>query len=292
VKKLAPYVALVLLLAAGFSLATVLQGRADSWSKRAQSDNLLNVLFGEGRRLFASHFFTQADVSFHSGYYPSIFDQARVASRTKDTRHLTAKEGEPAAEEHEKQMQFLGPPRDWIERFGRHFIITEHTHLQGNTEREILPWLKIAAELDPQQIEAYTVAAYWLRDVGKVKEAERFLRQGLLSNPDSYEILGDLGRIYYQNRHDPARARKYWELALRRWTEQEAARRKPDIRKLGEIADFLARLEEKEGNLARAIQWLELSKKTSPNPEALQRQIDELKQKLATRPPARSSPPR
>ena len=64
-------------------------------------------------------------------------------------------------------MNFLGPPRDWIERFGRHFIITEHTHLQGAKEREILPWLRISAELDPQKIETYTVAAYWLRDLGK-----------------------------------------------------------------------------------------------------------------------------
>jgi tetratricopeptide (TPR) repeat protein len=198
----------------------------------------------------------------------------------KDTSHLTAKEGEPAAEEHEKQMNFLGPPRDWIERFGRHFIVTEHTHLEGNNRSEILPWLKLAAELDPQKIETYTVAAYWLRDLGKVKEAERFLREGLLNNPESYDILFELGHLYYENNHDPARTRKIWDLALRRWSEQETADKKPDLLKLGQIAVNLARLEEKEGNLARAIQLLELSQKGSPHPEVLQPQIDELKQKL------------
>jgi tetratricopeptide (TPR) repeat protein len=284
VKRLGPYLILLLLLAACFSLATVLEPRASGWSQRAQADNILKVLFGDGRRLFANHFFVQADVSFHSGYYPSIFDQARAA--TKDTRHLTAKEGEPAAEEHEKQMNFLGPPRDWIERFGRHFFITEHTHLQGNNEREILPWLKLSSELDPQMIETYTVAAYWLCDLGKVKEAEEFLRQGLLNNPDSYEILFALGRLYYQDKHDPARARNVWQLGLRKWSEQEAAGKKPDLLVLDQIAVNLSRLEEKEGNLARAIALLELSKKASPSPEALQQQIDELKQKLAARPPA------
>jgi tetratricopeptide (TPR) repeat protein len=278
VKKCAPFVGLLVLLAAGFSLATVLQERVSGWSKRSQSDNVMNVLFGEGRRLFANQFFVQADVSFHGGYYPSIFDQARAP---KDTSHLTAKEGDAAAEDHEKRMNFLGPPRDWIERFGRHFMITEHTHLQGNHESEILPWLKLSAELDPQKIETYVVAAYWLSDLGKNKEAEHFLREGLLNNPDSYEILLDLGRLYYDRRHDAARARKFWDLALRRWSEQEAANKKPDQRKLGEIADNLAHLEEKEGSLARAIQLLELSKKASPNPQALQKQIDELKQKLA-----------
>jgi tetratricopeptide (TPR) repeat protein len=282
VKKFAPFLILLVLLAAGFSLATVLQERVSDWSKRGESDNVLKVLFGDGRRLFANHFFVQADISFHSGYYPSIFDQTRAPT---DTSHLTAKEGEPAAEEHEKQMNFLGPPRDWIERFGRHFIITEHTHLEGEHETEILPWLRLSAELDPQKIETYTVAAYWLRDLGKIKEAERFLREGLLNNPDSYEILLELGSLYYEKNHDAARARKIWDLALRRWKEQEAAHKKPDLLKLDQIALNLARLEEREGNFARAIQLLESSKEASPHPEALQRQVDELKQKLAAQPP-------
>jgi tetratricopeptide (TPR) repeat protein len=273
----------VLLLAACFSLATVLQERVSDWSRRGESGNVLKVLLGDGRRLFANQFFVQADVSFHSGYYPSIFDQA---NRPKDTSHLTAKEGEPAAEEHEKQMNFLGPPRDWIERFGRRFIVTEHTHLEGNSKSEILPWLKLAAELDPQKTETYTVAAFWLRDLGKTKEAERFLREGLLNNPESYEILLELGRLYYENNHDPARPRRIWDLALRRWSEQETAGKKPDPIKLDQIAVNLAHLEEKEGNLARAIELLELAKKASPQPGALQKQIDELKQKLAAPSPS------
>ena len=136
-------------------------------------------------------------------------------------------------EEHEKQMDFRARPGTDL-AFGGHFIISEHTHLEGRKESEILPWLKLAAELDPQKIETYTVAAYWLRDLGKTKEAERFLREGLLNNPDSYEILFDLGRLYYENHHDAARARKIWDLALRRWGEQEAANKKPDLLKLDE----------------------------------------------------------
>ena len=108
----------------------------------------------------------------------------------------------------------------------------------------------------------------------------------MLNNPESYEILLELGRLYYENNFDAARARKMWDLALRRWSEQEAANKKPDLLKLGQIAVNLSHLEETEGNLARAIQLLELSKKASPHPEALQRQIDELKQKLAVPPPA------
>jgi len=46
-------------------------------------------LLGDGRRLFANHFFIMADVYFHSGYYPSVFD--RNAPKP-DQRHLAGQE--------------------------------------------------------------------------------------------------------------------------------------------------------------------------------------------------------
>src|SRR5436190_3687213 len=148
---------MLLLASAAFSLATLIQTRNGRWSSRTDSDDVLKVLLGDSRRLFANHFFVQADVSFHSGYYPSIFD---TQQRPKE-KGMEMAGGEHEAQE--KEEDFLGKPRDWIERFGRHFRITEHTHLEGNTTREILPWLRLSAELDPQRVETYTVAAYWLR---------------------------------------------------------------------------------------------------------------------------------
>src|SRR6266568_9025999 len=249
----APYLILLLLLAACLSLATLLQPRALNWTQRGPSANGLQVLLGDGRRIFGNHFFVKADVYFHSGYYPSIFDRNQAP---KDAHHMTGEEPghEDQEQEHEKEMDFLGPPRDWIERFGRHFLVTEHTHLQGGNEREILPWLRLSAELDPQRVDTYTVAAYRLRNMGKVVEAEKFLRDGLRANPDSYEILFELGRLYYESEHDAARARNVWELALRKWTAQESGKKEPDMFLLEQIAVNLSRLEEKEGNLPRAIE--------------------------------------
>jgi tetratricopeptide (TPR) repeat protein len=268
---------LLLLASACFSLATVLQPRALNWSKRgSDSNNVLKLLLGDGRRLFANHFFVKADVSFHSGYYPSIFDQTQAPT---NSQHMTAPEGSHVEEEHEKAMDFLGKPRDWVEAFGRHFLITEHTHLSGGKEREILPWLRLSAELDPQRVDTYTVAAYWLRGLGKVTEAEQFLREGLRANPDSYEILYELGRLYYESYKEPTRARNVWELALRRWQEQQGSKPKPDLFSLNEISVHLAHLEEEAGNLDLAIAHLELALKASPAPGELQKQINELKRK-------------
>jgi|SRR6266404_6066788 len=271
---------LLLLIGTCFSLSTILQPRTALWSGRHDSGNVLKVLLGDGRRLFANHFFVKADVYFHSGYYPSIFDQAQAP---KDSHHMTSKEGSQTEEEHEKAMNFLRPPKDWIERFGRHFLITEHTHLAGGKEREMLPWLRLSAELDPQRVETYTVAAYWLRTMGKIAEAEQFLREGRRANPDSPEILFELGRLYYESEHDTARARNVWELALRKWTAQESGKKEPDLFQLEQIAVNLSRLEEKEGNLPRAIEMLQRAQKASPVPAALQAQIDDMKRRLEGR---------
>jgi len=280
-----PYAWLGLLMTVSFSLACTLQPRVVSWRERAGSGDLIKILLGEGRRLFANHFFIRADVYFHSGYYPSIFDQADKPAPTA----LAGAHDHDAhtADEHERQMAFLGEPRDWIERFGRHFRITEHTHLTGGGEREILPWLKLSAELDPQRVQTYTVAAYWLRTrLGKVTEARDFLREGLRNNPDSYEILFELGRLYHENEHDAVRARNLWELALRRWNEREGRKKagEQDLFALEQIAVRLARLEEAEGHLARAIQLLELARRASPHPAALDAQIAELRAKMSTAP--------
>jgi tetratricopeptide (TPR) repeat protein len=283
VRKASPGWILLLLFALTFSLATMIQPRAVAWSDRGQTQSLLGALLGNSRRLFANHFLVKADVYFHSGYYPSIFDQA--ASASPGSGPMLSAHSSHEDEEHEKEEDFLGPPRDWIERFGRHFMITTHTHLENGNEREILPWLKISAELDPQRVDTYTVAAYWLRThLGKPNEAEAFLREGERENPNSYEILFELGRLYRENFHQDLRARNVWELALKKWREQETNKPNPNNLALDQIAANLARVEEDQGNYQKAIDYLEIARKVSPAAGPLGKEIEELKAKLAGQP--------
>jgi tetratricopeptide (TPR) repeat protein len=278
-RRTTPFWILLLLLTASFTLATVLQPRMAPGNQNSDSDGLLKVVLGDSRRLFADQFLEQADVSFHSGYYPSIFDERQAP---KDTRHMAAEEGSAEAEAHEKNMNFLGPPRDWIEKFGRNFLITEHSHLEGGNEREILPWLRISAELNPHRVDTYSVAAYWLRhSLGKVAEAEQFLREGIRNNPNSYELWYELGLIYNENHHDVPHARNTWELALRYWQEQESSKTEPDLIGFEKIVIHLGDLEQRSGNLERAIGYFKMALKSSPNPDVLRQQIGELEQKVA-----------
>ena len=276
--KIPPLSTLVGLLALAFTLATGLALTTDKWSSRAKSDNLFGMLFGDGRKLFANHFFTMADVYFHSGYYPSIFDK----NSGEEKEIISASHGKKESEEDEKNEDFLGQPRDWIDAFGRNFRITQHTHLENHNEREILPWLRLAADLDPQKIETYTVGAFFLREhLGRADQAEAFLREGLRNNPDSCEILFELGRVYHDSNHDAERARNVWLLGIKKFFLRPPDQQKEDKLIFEGLVVNLAHLEDEAGNYGAAINWLQAAQKVSPAPGALQKQIDELQKKLA-----------
>ncbi len=275
-KMPSPILLLTLLLALVFTLAAYQEPRMEKWITRGQDKSLLAIVMGDGRRMFANHFYTKADVYFHSGFYPSIFEQARQQmEKDKDMAgvHDDDDKAEPGSS--------LGPAKDWVERFGRNFYPNTHTHLDKPGEaREILPWLKLSAELDPQLIKNYIVASYWLRSsLKKPDEAEQFLRQGLRANPDSFEIMHELAKIYNEVHHDPDHARNLWELALLHWKEQDEAKKEPDPETHREILSQLAQMEEKQGNLDKAMSYLEKEKLASPFPDSVQKLIDELKKK-------------
>ena len=301
-----PGLFLILLVTLAFGLGAWLQPRLPNAGGGRDADNVFTVLFGEGRRIFANHFAVKADVYLHSGFYPSIFDQAAKVKETEEqgtaAGHVHTAEchhgdehdehdGHAEASGHECDTSFMGEPKDWIERMGRNFMVSEHSHLEGGREREILPWLKLSAQLDPQRIESYLVAAYWLSErLDKPKDAEDFLRDGLRANPQSYEILFELGHLYEHDFKQPERARNVWKLALRRWDETEATKEKPDKNGRNLILGQLAELELKAGKISEAIRYFEEAKLYSPTPEALDARIKELRLRLAL-PDASVTPP-
>ena len=313
-----------LLVMVAFSLVTTLEPWFQSWAgSRTQSDNVLQVALGDSRRMFARHFFTKADAYFHNGFYPSIYDGKEEGGKERIGEHS----------EEEGTGDFLGKPKDWIDRFSRNFFASRHTHLgdsdcgddccekakegkghdekcehkdheaghdhsgdgghdqpaKTGLEREILPWLRLSAEMDPQRVETYVVAAFWLRSkLGKSDEAEQFLREGLRANPRDCEIQFALGQIYYEDRKDVERARNILELSLVRWREQEARKPEPNMLLLDQILNQLAKLEREQKNYPRAIQHYTILKDISPNKEGIQSWIDELKTNL---PPAAVTSP-
>jgi tetratricopeptide (TPR) repeat protein len=303
----APILSLILLVVGCFSLATWVDPRFDRINTR-QGRGVMGNMLGDSRRLFADHFFTRSDVYFHSGYYPSIFDKAKtkenhlatsaevkkcnhdgVCAHDHGKDHKDDSQAEPAKGghvhdehcEHGEEHDFLGKPKDYLDGFSRHFFVSKHTHLTDkgtNAPKEILPWIKIAAQLDPNKVESYTVGAYWLRQLNKNDEAEQFLREGLRHNPQSYEIMLELGRSYFEKR-DYIRARNVLEMGINRWREQENPKPVEQQNRFSaeQILNYLARVEDRTGHREQAIRWLEIVRKVSPHPEEIDKRIAEVR---------------
>jgi tetratricopeptide (TPR) repeat protein len=268
----------------------------------------VQVALGDGRRLFARHFYTKADAYFHNGYYPSIYDRRS----TTETLHLAAGTSAGALP-HEEEEDFLGAPKDWIDRFGRHFFPTQHRHLgektdagcaHGHTpgesctpdhehcehgahpaggdegsgeERELLPWLRAAASMDPERIETYLVASFWLRSkLHRDDAAEQFLREGLRANPNHCELLYELGRIYQENRKDNARARNILELAATQWQRQESGKKDPAVFVYAQILAALMQLEWDEKRYDRALEHVHALERVSPYHDGMKRWKDDI----------------
>jgi tetratricopeptide (TPR) repeat protein len=289
------FLLLIALLVFCFGLAANLQPQFQSFEyARKQSDNFFSLLLGDSSKIFANSFFVKADEYYHSGFYPTIFDN----NSAFETPHMAEDTGAVASHNSGEETSFMGPPRDWIDAFGRHFIPNRHTHLDegGPTDdlstsssvREILPWLKLSAELDPENIKTYIVTAFWLRTkMDKVAEAEQVLREGLRNNPNDPQLLFELGRVYFENYHDTPRARNIWEAALRGWARQQPG--VPQSERLAmtnenfdsrfifeQLQTSLAQLEEKAGNLDAAIARWQQAKLASPTPDEIQKHIDDL----------------
>jgi tetratricopeptide (TPR) repeat protein len=178
---------------------------------------------------------------------------------------------------HDHVAEAMGRSRDWIDAMGRRFIPDRHTHADERGAagtREILPWLRLAADLDPHNVEAHIVTCYWLRSIGRNTEAVQLLREGLRNNPGQVELLFELGHYHHTVSKDRDRARQLLEFALVRWQQRKA---EPDTYMLSRILGHLSLVEYEAGNFSLAIAHLQRLKQHSPFPADIQRQIDEIK---------------
>jgi tetratricopeptide (TPR) repeat protein len=277
---------LILLFVSCFSLAAWLEPRHTERANHGEpTDSVLGSLLGDGRKMVADYCYVEADVYFHSGYYPSVFDQAR-GQEEKDSDVSHPEEGKGGGEE---KGGFMGEPLDWIDRLSREFKPSRHTHLGGQSVRELLPWLKLSAELDPHRVQTYVVTSYWLRSrLGKSDEALDFIRDGLKQNPHSPDLLFALGQIFLEDRKDYPRARnvllaaKYW------WHKRDDS--KPvksennedakDLLLLERILGTLVEEEEAAGHLDQAVKYLQELKPDAADPGGVQKRIDELQARI------------
>lgn len=130
--------------------------------------SISEVVIGETRKIVAMWCFEKADEYFHKGVF------------------------------HKTKLAFTD---SLYQKISRLLIPHEHIHLSDYEASEILPWLKLAIELDPNNIEFYLISAFWLsKEVKRNDIAINLLKDGMALNPYSYMFHMELGRIFLRSK--------------------------------------------------------------------------------------------
>src|ERR1035438_10391967 len=82
------FLLLLALLVSCFGLAAHLQPQFQAMRLSRATGDIFNVVLGDSRRLFANSFYVKADEYYHSGYYPTMFDD-HAAFQTTHMRSET-----------------------------------------------------------------------------------------------------------------------------------------------------------------------------------------------------------
>ncbi len=95
-----------------------------------------------------------------------------------------------------KEEAFHGFFQKWKERLNP----IEHLHAEATEILEVMPWLRLASQSDPHNIEIFLVAAHWLNGEGQSPDlALGVLEEALEKNPYRYEIYLEKGRLHLSN---------------------------------------------------------------------------------------------
>lgn len=196
-----------------------LAGRPD----RLPVDDSAALLVNETRQFIGRELYRSSDVYFHRGARPQTQAPAR---------------------------------EDGLTRLREAISPSQHAHLSEGEVSEILPWLLAAIRMDPYNIEAWRVAAFWLAapDVGKYDQAIELLRQAERRHPEDYRPRLDLAR-FLLNEGDYHNAVKYLDRALARWRPDPPrdSLRQAELDK-SELLTYRGLCHEIEGDLESALE--------------------------------------
>jgi len=134
---------------------------SESLPSDVRNESVASLLFGESRRALSADFYEQADTFFHRGV--SHVEKRAITN-------------------------------DWIQSWRENLTPTVHLHTEGNAVAEILPWLKLATEADPHNVEAFLVMSFWVSTgLNRPDLAYRILADARLLNPQDYRIPQEQG---------------------------------------------------------------------------------------------------
>jgi len=112
----------------------------------------------------------------------------------------------------------------------------------------LYPLVDFVTSLDPHFVDAFHLGALFLSIGGQYQQAIAIYERGIAHHPDRWELPHDLGRLYFLELKDDARALQYWLVADR-------LPGRPHY-----LPRFIARLYAKTGKLETALElWQQMA---------------------------------
>ncbi|MEI8138934.1 MAG: hypothetical protein WCI03_03600 [bacterium] len=207
------------------------------------SSGIADLLLGGSRQALSQNLFNEADMYFHKG----------VAHK-------------------EATIDIPGP----FHRWQADILPVQHAHAEGDASAEILPWLKLATEADPHNVDAFLVSAFWAgTGLRRPDLAKEILNEAQRLNPGDYRIALEKGRLAITTHHfNDAIPLLDSALTLHTHTPGDPEHAADLALDRAEILTFLGFLHEAKGDRAEAIQNFKAVLTIFPERTMLKERID------------------
>ncbi|MFW6151425.1 MAG: tetratricopeptide repeat protein [Verrucomicrobiota bacterium] len=218
----------------------------------SRESSLLSMLLSDARFAISGEFYGMADTYFHRG-----------------VEHIKKK----ALEE------------NFFRKLEEEISPNSHVHVRDMDVQEIMPWLRLATKADPHNVQAYLVAAFWLRTgINRPDKALKILEEAQWNNPMNAKIQFAKARIYITQK-ELSRARSALNAAVA-FMEKGEDKSAPENKSLkARILSYRAILHEIAGNNRQAARDYEKVLALFPNRKHLKDRMEALKtgKKVRTR---------
>ena len=226
-------------IAAAFAAVCRFLVPAETLPQKSDSDPLA-ILFGDVRMLIGRRMIGKADEYFHGGvtdldcslehdhhahaHLDDLHDDQDHQDHHDDQDHQDLQDFHDDKDDHEA----VRAPWRFVTRAIR--LPSIERHLEGESSREILPWLWAALRVDSGNVSAYANAAYVLDALyGDKDKALAVIEEGRKTNPDSSELEFQKGELLLRGLKAPDKAEAAFRAALAKAPRDRHLKNRDDI---------------------------------------------------------------
>lgn len=250
--------------------------------------DILCKMLGESKKALSDYADMKGDEYLHGGIVPR--DKSECAKieehrRVRDHHHAAEShhygECPHCRDYHEHPHKEDAEPRSLsklniLPYIGERINIAKHIHLHGEEEKELLPWFYYAVRLNPENVDAYVIGGYWIGiRLNKPDEAIKFLKEGQIHNPNSWQIYTQLGETYFLGKKDYRQALVNLQKAHGLLTEENS-----DKFNRREVYTFIADCYEKLGQIEKTLEFYRKVFVLFPKNELVQKKIESLSSRI------------